>query len=32
MMALPDNRGRAGEFAASVALLSGGVDFFKIIS
>jgi hypothetical protein len=32
MMTLPDNRGWVGELAASLALLSGGADFFKIIS
>jgi hypothetical protein len=32
MMALPDNRGGVEELAVSLALLSGGADFFKIIS
>jgi hypothetical protein len=32
IMTLPDNRGWVGELAASVALLSGGADFFIIIS
>jgi hypothetical protein len=32
MMTLPDNRGSVGELAASVARLSGGGDFFNIIS
>ena len=32
MMTLPDNLGWVGELAASVALLSVGADFFKIIS
>jgi hypothetical protein len=30
MMTLPDNRGRVGELAASLALLVGGTGFFRI--
>jgi hypothetical protein len=32
MMTLPDERGWVGEFAASLALLSGGEDCFNITS